>query len=366
MIFDLAVIGAGPAGCAAAIVAARKGARVLLLEARGFPRHKVCGEFVSAEALRLLEQLLSGDFHTLTSRTPRISRANLFFDKRMFKATIHPPAASIARFDLDLALWNACRANRVECRDETKVRGIETSGALRVLAAHAGFEAQAVLNASGRWSSLSARTAAPRHIPQQKWVGIKAHFDEPAASSAVDLYFFEGGYCGVQPVRAGEDGRGSAINVCTMVRADIASTIGEALTCHPLLGERSRRWKRLMEPLSTSPLLFSTPKPVDSGMLQVGDAAGFVDPFVGDGISLALRSGALAAECLMAFFERKCSLAEASERYSRAYQRSFRHVFTNGARLRRILGWPEFVRKPLVSVAASIPFVTTRIVKMTR
>ncbi len=60
-----------------------------------------------------------------------------------------------------------------------------------------------------------------------------------------------------------------------------------------------------MEPVTTSPLVFHKPEPLQNAMLQVGDAAAFVDPFIGDGISLALRSGALAAECLSPFFKRK-------------------------------------------------------------
>ena len=58
--FDLAIIGGGPAGASAAITAARLGARVALLEAGEFPRHKVCGEFVSAESLDILRDLLYG------------------------------------------------------------------------------------------------------------------------------------------------------------------------------------------------------------------------------------------------------------------------------------------------------------------
>src|SRR6202035_869650 len=67
MIFDLAIIGGGPAGCAAAIVSASGGARVLLLERTRFPRHKVCGEFVSAESLGLLQDPLAKEFRYLLS-----------------------------------------------------------------------------------------------------------------------------------------------------------------------------------------------------------------------------------------------------------------------------------------------------------
>ncbi len=88
------------------------------------------------------------------------------------------------------------------------------------------------------------------------------------------------------------------INACAMVRADRATDFSQIFSLHPELKARSMDWQPLMAPCTTSPLVFRKPTPVRNGMLLVGDAAGFVDPFVGDGISLALRSGAMAAECL--------------------------------------------------------------------
>ncbi len=80
MTFDLAIIGGGPAGCSAAIMAARRGARVVLLERTRFPRHKVCGEFVSGESLGLLEKLLGYSFRDLARDAPRISDSRIFLD----------------------------------------------------------------------------------------------------------------------------------------------------------------------------------------------------------------------------------------------------------------------------------------------
>jgi flavin-dependent dehydrogenase len=105
---------------------------------------------------------------------------------------------------------------------------------------------------------------------------------------------------------------------------------------------------------------------VQESTLQVGDAAMFVDPFIGDGISLALRSGALAAECLAPFFRAKCSLQQASARYAREYRRRFAYVLRASSRVRNLLGWPSAIRKPVVSILEKAPFLTTRMVRMTR
>src|SRR5437763_1811893 len=101
--FDVAIIGAGPAGCAAAIAAARAGASVHLLERGPYPRHKVCGEFVSPEALALLRELLAqgpgASAQAALAAAPRIARAHVFLGSAHFTARIEPAALSVARFD---------------------------------------------------------------------------------------------------------------------------------------------------------------------------------------------------------------------------------------------------------------------------
>src|ERR1700688_1490182 len=112
--YDLIIIGGGPAGTSAAISAARSGASVLLLERGRFPRHKVCGEFVSAESLGLLTDLLDSDHAALLRNAIRIPQARVFLDGRVVQTAVDPPAASIARLDLDAALWHAAEGAGVK------------------------------------------------------------------------------------------------------------------------------------------------------------------------------------------------------------------------------------------------------------
>jgi flavin-dependent dehydrogenase len=99
LLYDLIIVGGGPAGTCAAISAARADARILLLERGRFPRHKVCGEFVSAESLGLLKKLLNADQAALLRDAVRISEARVFLDGRTLQTVVDPPAASIARLN---------------------------------------------------------------------------------------------------------------------------------------------------------------------------------------------------------------------------------------------------------------------------
>jgi flavin-dependent dehydrogenase len=363
--YDLIVIGGGPAGAAAAITASRNGARVLMLERGRFPRHKVCGEFVSAESLDLLHDLLDARHAVLISEAASIPQARIFLDGRTIQTPVVPAAASIARLDLDAALWESAGQSGVETRPQTAVQSISGAGPFLIRASTGEFAVRAVINASGRWSKLIAAPKEQRS--RAKWLGIKGHFAESSAPASVDLYFFEGGYCGVQPVEIRNGGAKFArINACAMVRANVASTLHQVFGLHPALQERSRKWQPLSDPVSTSPLFFRAPEPERDGVLMAGDAAGFVDPFVGDGISLALSSGSMAAQCLVPFLRGEASLADAAQFYRREYERRLAPVFRTSSRLRRMLLLPRAVRTPMLSLLEKAPAITSYLVRKTR
>jgi flavin-dependent dehydrogenase len=364
-IFDLAVIGGGPAGSCAAITAARAGARVLLLERGRLPRQRVCGEFVSAESLTLLAGLLASSAPTLLSGTLRIPQARLFFDGHSVPAQIDPPAASIARSDLDFTLWQAAQQAGISTRLETTIESVTGSAPFTLRTQAEEFHTRAVINASGRWSNLRSPHPDPAPHRKEKFLGLKAHFSEPSPHPSVDLYFFEGGYCGVQPVELAGSRKGR-INACAMVRSDVARSLPEVFAQHAELSARASKWQPLMEPVSTSPLIFREPQPVQNGVLMVGDAAAFVDPFIGDGVSMALRSGALAAECLLPFFESEISLAEAALQYEWEYRNRLLPVFRNSSQLRRLLRLPSPLRKSVGHLLETIPALSRLLVRITR
>src|SRR5437764_4257372 len=248
--FDVVVAGAGPAGCAAALALRRQAssARILLLEPGSYPRHKVCGEFVSAEGISALQSLFTPtDLAPLLYPAPRIAQSRLFVDDSRFSARIQPPACSIPRYQLDAFLWQACRSRGIVCRQGSALQ-IEGSDQLSISTATERIKASAVVNAAGRWSRLSAADQPPA-----KWIGLKAHFTEPHPHDSVDLYFFAGGYGGVQPVDL------RTINVCAMVRADAATELSAVFALHPALAARSRSWQQASESVSTLPLVFQRP-----------------------------------------------------------------------------------------------------------
>jgi flavin-dependent dehydrogenase len=370
--YDLIVAGGGPAGSACAIAAARLGAKVLLLEKDRFPRQKVCGEFVSPESLGLLHGLLKSGLlkdgcltnGTLTpapqnddlfSSAPQVLSSRIFLDNKSLTLPVSPPAQSIPRFDLDPALFHAARNAGVTAQEDVAISEVRRNDLFHVVAAEKTYTARAVVNATGRWSRLTQFDVAGK----DKWLGLKAHFTESSPPQSVDLYFFRGGYCGVTPVSA------RSINACAMVRSDVAHTLEEIFAKEPHLWQRSRAWQPLFPTVTTSPLYFREPLTECDGMLLAGDAAGFIDPFAGDGISLALQSGTLAAESIIPFLRGSCSLEQAHREYRVAYRKRFTAAFRNAARLRAALAAPKWVRSAAWAFAA-VPGVGKMLVRGTR
>jgi len=245
----------------------------------------------------------------------------------------------------------------VTAQDCVTVHEIVRDGNFRIESSAGDFTARAVINAAGRWSNLAPELKAA-HLKAS--VGLKRHYSENNPSPSVDLYFFSGGYCGVQPVGENE------VNVSAMVLPSVAKSLEEVFPHSPQLLERSRGWIAMTDSVSTYPLVHRKPAPLDSerNILNVGDAAGFIDPFVGDGISMALHTGEMAAESLHGFLSGDCSLREATSHYEARYTRSLLPAFRNAARLRRLICSP--IARGLALQLFRLPLVPELALKSTR
>ncbi len=147
---------------------------------------------------------------------PVIGRARIFASGRSAETAIEPAGLSIPRAVLDLVLWECAQQAGVTAHSKCEVLAIDGEGPYTVSTARGEFGADRVILCTGRWSRFSDSSLV---ASGPKWIGVKAHYRERNPAPSTDLYFFDNGYCGVQPV--GQD----AVNVCALVRSDAATTL---------------------------------------------------------------------------------------------------------------------------------------------
>jgi menaquinone-9 beta-reductase len=266
---EIAIIGAGPAGSTAALSALREGAAVRISERSRFPRHKVCGEFLTPESRQTLEGLgVWSD--VLAARPAMMTRLTLAFGNSARTQMLPEPAYGVSRYAFDHLLLQAAIALGAQL--------------VRESATHP--QAPAIL-------AMGRPAAAEPGSRESRLFGFKAHFGGPV-SDAVELYFFRGCYVGVNPV---ED---DITNVCGLgprrILAQYDFDIDEFVRSHEPLAERLAPLTRRFDWLHTGPLFFRNRLSHDGtpGIFPAGDALSFVDPFTGSGQWNAVLTGMLA------------------------------------------------------------------------
>jgi flavin-dependent dehydrogenase len=286
---DVAVVGAGPAGSTLAALLAARGLAVALIDRDAFPRDKLCGEFLSYDALPIAD-LLGLDL----SAAPPITRCRIVGRRRTYEFDFPHAARGVSRMFLDHALHRCAVA-----AGAVAVTSPATAVARDRVSTEGGdVAARVVVGAWGRWGRFDqqlgrkfVRDRAHRNF------GFKRHY-RGQTSDTIELYSFARGYLGVSAV---EDG---ITNICGLVHATrIAhlkgrwdAFIGEIRAEEPRLETMYARHEPAQDGfLSSEPVIFRGRSPVVDGIFMIGDASGIIDPLTGNGMAMAMQSALIAA-----------------------------------------------------------------------
>lgn len=350
-ILDAAVLGAGIAGSSLAKALADKGWETLLLDRQVFPRHKVCGEFLSPEAQSTMEALGISDY--VKGLGPSvIERIRLIFENGA-EVNIPLPSSAwgLSRYSLDAALHLAAQQAGAKLQTGITVTAVRQTDR--------GYTIDT--KQSGEVSSIEARTViaawgANRHAglpgyrqPQAgmpSYMGVKSHFRGIVMEPVVELYFFRGGYLGLCPIEGG------LVNASALLERDAFVKAGKTILA--IIGAAARRNPKLNAklaqavPVSGSQVavapVYLNRKPLAWDQIPLlGDAATMIPPLCGDGMSMALRSAALCAPLADSYLHGKLSLAD----WQHAYTRSIKREFVGPLRWGSFLQW--LFRMPTVS-----------------
>ena len=367
--FDIAIVGAGPAGSAAAISLARRGYAVALLDKTFFPREKLCGDFLNPanwpllECLGVADKILSLPHEKITGF--RISAAT--GEEAAIDFALHNGRRSfglgLRRFHLDELLLKTAAKEGVVVRQGCKVSGLTRGPAgwsisLGDLSDGSKLQALLLIGADGRNSPVAHRLGlAGKRERSGNYLAFQAHMRAVRRLQGdVQIHSFPQGYAGLVSVGGG------AANLCFVVKKEQAggNTSFEALRegClyqNPFLRE-SLTGSEIAGPLrSAFPVYFSPRRSHGDGFLLVGDAARVTEPVTGAGIYFALKSGLLAARAAHRALSRRNLSADSLSVYERWCRDSFRLRRGINA-LARALIYRPFLLAPMLRLSARSSF----------
>lgn len=375
--YEVIIAGGGPAGTSAAIQLACKGVRVLLVEEKVFPRAKLCGEFISPECLDHFKRL--GVLDQMTSAGGAALSETVFYSRSGRSVTVPSewfgsgtPALGLSRSEMDRKLLARARETGVTVLESTQASGLIGEGSLvcgisvKTVDGVDEYRALLTIDATGRARSLArhAEAAVGPVGRKPRFVAFKAHMlHARVAEGACEIYFYRGGYGGLSGVE------GDASNLCFIVAADDVRRCGSdpEVVLREVVMRNARAAYTLGEARDVTPWLSVsldsfglrtlTPAP---GLITVGDAAAFIDPFTGSGMLLALENGQVAAEIAGRYLNQlnqgallEPSLEKLAVDYRAEYCRKFGSRLRWSGRLRRAAFIPRLAEATMLIFGAN-------------
>ena len=363
---DIVIIGGGLAGLVSAIHLSKAGLSVVLIEKNEYPKHKVCGEYISNEVLPYL-QSLNADPYALNAK--KITRFLLSTTTGKTIETKLPLGGfGVSRYALDYFLYTKAIENNCLILTDT-VTDIKFSDDFFEITTknEEKITAAITIGAFGKRSNVDVKLNRQFIKNKSPFVGVKTHVQGNFPDDLVALHNFKGGYCGVSQVENGN------INVCFLANyqtfqqyKNIEAYKQSVLYKNPHLKNIFENSTPVFEqPLTISQISFSNKATVENHIIMCGDAAGMIHPLCGNGMAMAIHSDKIASELIIDYFNKKIKLRITLETaYTNKWNQAFKTRLATGKILQAFFGKDNFA-KVMMYGAISIPGILPRIIKQT-
>ena len=365
-VLDIIVIGGGLAGLCNAIHLSKLGKKVLLIEKNEYPKHKVCGEYISNEVLPYLDFL---EVNPFDFGAVRINKFQLSTTKsNIISAKLPLGGFGISRYTLDLVLSEKAKENGVTILQDVVLNITFLKDVFQVETKDNNtFTSKITIGAFGKRSLLDVKMG--RNFIQKKspYLGVKIHVKGNFKEDLVALHNFKGGYCGVSKVE------NNAINLCYITNyatfkqyKNIEDFQEQVVFKNNYLKEIFHSSEALFEkPLSISQISFETKKPVEDHILMCGDSAGMIHPLCGNGMSMAIQSAQLASKLILNYFNGEIETRkELEKQYIRQWNRKFSLRLKAGHFI-AMLFRKDTIASVLLQILKKLPFLLPIIIKQT-
>lgn len=323
--FDVIIVGGGLAGLTCALHLSDKKKQVLLIEKNSFPKHKVCGEYISNEVLPYLNSL---GINPVQQGAKQISKVQLSTVKsNTINGTLPLGGFGMSRYCIDKLMADKAIENGVDILQETveEINFQEDIFSVKTKS-NQEFFGRVVIGAFGKRSNLDVKMQRDFIQKKSPYLAVKMHVKGDFPEDLVALHNFKGGYCGVSKVET------DAINLCYIANfstfkkfKNIEEFQKEVVFKNDYLDTIFKNSEPIFEkPLTISQISFETKNPVEDHVLMCGDTAGMIHPLCGNGMGMAIASAKIASEEVLRFLNGEISREQLENKYIRNWNKEFR------------------------------------------
>lgn len=363
---DVIVIGGGLAGLSSAIHLAKTNISVILIEKNSYPKHKVCGEYVSNEVLPYLNFL---GFNPFEFGAKKISKFELTTHNNK-KIGAHLPLGGfgMSRYTMDYQLFLLAKKQGVSIIQDSVVDVNCIENEFRVITkTNQTFKAKIAIGAFGKRSNLDVKLNRDFIKKKSPYLGVKLHVSGHFPEDKVALHNFSGGYCGVSKIE------NNHINLCYITNYETFKSHKNIETFQEKVVFKNEALKDLFNnsksqfasPLTISQISFETKNPIENHMIMCGDSAGMIHPLCGNGMGMAIRSAYLASTLIIDYFQNKIKTrTELEQNYAKAWRKTFNMRLKVGHAIAYLFRQDCLAPKLLVLLRV-FPFLVPQIIKMT-
>jgi len=362
---DVIIIGGGLAGLSSAIHLSKNKLRVLVIEKNTYPKHKVCGEYISNEVLPYLD-FLGIDVFKLGAK--KINHFEMSTPKnKQVKAKLALGGFGISRYCLDFELANRAIANSATIIQDTVEDVFFKEDKFIVKTKNNNYTSKIVIGAYGKRAHLDVKLKRRFIKNQSPYLAVKMHLKGVFPEHLVALHNFKGGYCGVSKV---ED---NSINVCYITNYKVFKKYKDIEEFQQKVIFKNNALKTIFEnatpvfesPLTISQISFKTKQLIENHILMCGDTAGMVHPLCGNGMSMAIRSAQMASILIIQYFNGKIKTRETLEKqYLREWNTEFKSRLATGHIVANVFS-NNILAEVLMQIVKWIPGILPQIIKQT-
>ena len=337
---NIIILGGGLAGLISSIKLISAGIPCTVIEKKSYPFHRVCGEYISNEALPFLKSL---NLFPQEFKPPALKRFQLSsVSGKNVTLPLNMGGFGISRFTYDNFLYERAKALGVQFILNKEVDHVYyTNDKFEVKASGLELEADVVIGSFGKRSKIDLQLKRSFVVKRSPFVGVKYHIRHDHPNDLIALHNFNGGYCGISNIEEGKT------NLCYLTHREVLRKHRDVETMqqtilfqNPILKSIFTNSEFLFQkPEVINEISFETKKPVEDHILMVGDAAGMITPLCGNGMAMAIHAAKLSSDLVIKFInERSFTRAMLEKQYAQQWEAEFAARLWRGRQVQRLFG----------------------------